>query len=450
MGRWAIATLAVLSSVAGFAQTAAPQEPPAISVTGTVTNSSGEAVAGAAVILEDQAQKKSQQTKTNAAGEFSFTVALPGNYTIAAEKAGIRSPISDPLELSRRKTRTVKIILDIVADSVVPGNMEFADKPNFTVAGVTDWSGAGGHGSDTSLRTSESLARDTLALKSAAPDGSATGDAAKDADAHRIQGELDEKAANPLGAVREFELAATLDPSEQNYFAWGTELLLHRASAPAAVVFKKGASAHPTSARMLTGLGAALYAGGSYEQAANELCRASDLESGSAAPYVFLGKMEITAAIALPCAEEKLARFLRQQPGNAQANYYFAMALLKQRREATNSAEVRRAQELLEKAVAIDPKLGEAYLQLGILHAGQGVNERAIDAYSKAIEATPNLSEAHYRLSQLYKRTGEKAKADQEMQVYKRVRKSETDEVERQRREVQQFLVILKEPASAP
>jgi tetratricopeptide (TPR) repeat protein len=124
--------------------------------------------------------------------------------------------------------------------------------------------------------------------------------------------------------------------------------------------------------------------------------------------------------------------------------------LLKQRREATNSAEVRRAQELLEKAVAIDPKLGEAYLQLGILHAGQGVNERAIDAYSKAIEATPNLSEAHYRLSQLYKRTGEKAKADQEMQVYKRVRKSETDEVERQRREVQQFLVILKEPASAP
>ena len=33
--------------------------------------------------------------------------------------------------------------------------MEFADKPNFTVAGVTDWTAVGGHGSDATLRTSE-------------------------------------------------------------------------------------------------------------------------------------------------------------------------------------------------------------------------------------------------------------------------------------------------------
>ncbi len=47
--------------------------------------------------------------------------------------------------------------------------MEFADKPNFTVAGVTDWTAVGGHGSDSTLRTSEALARETLTLK---PDGS--------------------------------------------------------------------------------------------------------------------------------------------------------------------------------------------------------------------------------------------------------------------------------------
>ncbi len=43
--------------------------------------------------------------------------------------------------------------------------MEFADKPNFTVAGVTDWTAVGGHGSDSTLRTSEALARETLTLK---------------------------------------------------------------------------------------------------------------------------------------------------------------------------------------------------------------------------------------------------------------------------------------------
>ena len=43
--------------------------------------------------------------------------------------------------------------------------MEFADNPNFTVAAVTDWTAAGGHGSDAVLRTSEALNRETTALK---------------------------------------------------------------------------------------------------------------------------------------------------------------------------------------------------------------------------------------------------------------------------------------------
>ena len=51
--------------------------------------------------------------------------------------------------------------------------MEFADKPNFTVAGVTDWTAVGGHGSDATLRTSEALARETVTLK---PQGSGPSD----------------------------------------------------------------------------------------------------------------------------------------------------------------------------------------------------------------------------------------------------------------------------------
>ena len=46
-----------------------------------------------------------------------------------------------------------------------PASMDFADKPNFTVAAVTDWTAAGGHGSDAVLRTSEALNREALTLK---------------------------------------------------------------------------------------------------------------------------------------------------------------------------------------------------------------------------------------------------------------------------------------------
>jgi tetratricopeptide (TPR) repeat protein len=50
--------------------------------------------------------------------------------------------------------------------------MEFSDQPNFTIAGVTDWTAVGGHGSDSTLRTSEALARETLTLRQ---DGSGPG-----------------------------------------------------------------------------------------------------------------------------------------------------------------------------------------------------------------------------------------------------------------------------------
>ena len=122
--------------------------------------------------------------------------------------------------------------------------MDFDDKPNFTVAGVTDWSGAGGHGSDTTLRTSEAFARETLAMKGGGPaEKSATATTAKpssediemarklraevasapeNADLHRQLGDLEERLGDSLAAVREYERAATLDPSEQNYFAWGS------------------------------------------------------------------------------------------------------------------------------------------------------------------------------------------------------------------------------------
>jgi tetratricopeptide (TPR) repeat protein len=57
------------------------------------------------------------------------------------------------------------------------------------------------------------------------------------AEVHRLLGDLDERLGDLLGAVRENEMAARLDPSEQNYFEWGTELLLHRAAGPAVEVF---------------------------------------------------------------------------------------------------------------------------------------------------------------------------------------------------------------------
>jgi tetratricopeptide (TPR) repeat protein len=105
---------------------------------------------------------------------------------------------------------------------------------------------------------------------------------------------------------------------------------------------------------------------------------------------------------------------------------------------------------LLTRAVTIDAKCGDGYLQLGILYSSQRNFQKAIDFYAKAIEANPQLGEAHYRLGVAYDRIGEPAKAKQEFQLHDEIEKQQAAAVEEQRREVKQFLVVLQGQPAHP
>jgi tetratricopeptide (TPR) repeat protein len=292
-------------------------------------------------------------------------------------------------------------------------------------------------------------------LKSGEPGGTSASASktSRAADSHRELGDRAENSGDPLAAVREYEQAVRLNPSEENYFVWGADLLLHRAIKPAAEVFEKGTTLYHGSARMLAGLGVALYASGSYDEAARRLCAASDLQPANPAPYVFLAKMEKAAPDPLPCAREKLARFARDQPSNAFANYYYAVALWKQFRGAERGSEkslaLQHAETLLQKAIATDPKLDEAYVQLGTLYSDRRAFTQAITVFQKAIDANPQSAEAHYRLGLAYKRIGEEQKSEQELKLYKQADKMGTALIDRQRREIRQFLIILRDQSHA-
>jgi len=420
-----IATLISVLPAAVVAQQPDPQHWDGVTIQGHVLNSAGRSIGDASVWLEQEDTLKRVETKTNAAGGFAFTALPPGRYLLSAEKSGQKSHGTVVLAPPQGDRKNIDLILeapgDIRSDPKPPSPsptqaMEFSDKPNFTIAGVTDWTAVGGHGSDSALRTSEDLARETLTLK---PDGlnrvgpALPGDASKEnesesklrtalagapgsfdgnhqlgefyfhagryresipllqaayqidparddntydlalaykeagdfsrareyvqklrthknsADLHRLAGELDEKLGDPLAAVQEEEQAVRLDPSEQNYFGWGSELLLHRAVWQAAEVFRNGAKLYPGSSRMLTALGASLFAAALYDEAALRLCDASDLNPTDTEPYIFMGKIEREAPTPLPCVEQKLARFLQKQPDSPLANYLYAMAVWK-------------------------------------------------------------------------------------------------------------------------
>ena len=449
-------TLAIALSPLAITQQVAVQTQAGITIRGTVRDSAGNAVAGATVQLEQTGASDSTgpmsniHARTDTQGSFAFAAIQAGNYTLTAEKSGLRS---SPAVVAAKANDDARQIVLVLASTASPTPaMEFADSPNFTIAGVTDWTAVGGHGSDASLRTSESLAREAITLKSDASNNNASVPSqAGSADSHRQAGEQDEKNGNSLAAIHEFEQAVRLDPSEQNYFAWGSELLLHRAVWQAKEVFEKGATAWPKSARMLAALGTALFAGARYDQAAERLCAASDLDPADPEPYLFLGKVSIAAPEPLPCAEEKLARFASLQPGNSLANYFYAMAIWKQQQVSGDPQALQQVEAFLNKAVAIDAKCSDGYLQLGILKSTQRDYPQAIALYTRAIEANPQLGEAHYRLGVAYDRLGQSAKAKQEFQLHDEIEKQQAVAIDQQRREVKQFQVApLGEPSGPP
>ena len=269
-----------------------------------------------------------------------------------------------------------------------------------------------------------------------------------DAEFHHLLGDLEEKQKHPVEAVREYQRAAELDPSETNLFDWGTELLTHRALAPAVEVFTKGNELFPQSARMLVGLGVAWYASGSPDLAAKYVCQASDLNPHDPNPYLALGRMQIVEGAGALEVLERLKRFVQLQPDSPQANYYYAVSLWKQTRSSLAPEDFRHLKTLLEKAVRLDPKLAVGFLQLGVLYEDRGSLPEAISAYQRAVAADSQLGEARYRLAQAYRRAGENLKAQQELASYQEISRHEEEQAEREARAIPQFVYTLRDSKS--
>lgn len=506
---------------------------------GIVRDSLNHPIAGATVYLQSKdAQIFTEHT--DSAGTYRFSAVRKGIYTLSAEMPSYGRVTSDPQVLGS-KNKTVDLILESAKtsdskESASP-QPEFFDEPHFRVAGVTDTTSLGGHGSDAVVRNREALAHATAALAKQLPESSAlipantstekslretaarqpedfdansrlgellvhegkpreaqsylekasrlnprdvnnsyelalayaaTGDysqarsdvqtllaheksSQQNAELHHLLADADEKLGDPLEAVREYQRASELSPSESNLFDWGAELLTHHAAEPAIEVFRKGNHLFPRSLRMLVGLGAAWYSLGSYDQAAQRFCEASDLNPDDPNPYLFMGRMQAAESTQSDEIKERLARFLKIQPQNPWANYYYAMSLQKDWKspEEIKAEHVEEVKSLLQTTIHLDPHLGLAYLQLGILYSQQKDFPHAISAWQQAIAATPDLEQAHYRLAQLYRELGETSKAHSELQLYEEISKKEAQDVERQRHNLQQFVYQLRDPMPA-
>ena len=148
------------------------------------------------------------------------------------------------------------------------------------------------------------------------------------AELHNLLGQIDEKDGKYVDAANDYEAAAHLDPTEDNMFDWGSEMLLHRTYEPAITIFEKGAELYPKSPRILIGLGLALYSRGKYDEAVKALVAAADLNPSDARAYVFLSKAYNSSPLQADDVIQRFRRYAELQPGNAMAQYYYAISLM--------------------------------------------------------------------------------------------------------------------------
>jgi tetratricopeptide (TPR) repeat protein len=371
---------------------------------------------------------------------------------------GFADASEGPFPLNENETKSPVLHVRKADESARPGkdvaaDLPFSDETHFTVAGVTDTTSLGGHGSDPVRRNSDALSRDAAKLNDTSASGSEEARIRErlptedNADLRFQLAEREEKSGRSLEAVHDYERAAVMDPSESHLFAWGAELLLHRAFDPSVEVFTKGRRLYPQSVRMALGLGSAMYARGSSEEAKRILLEACDIAPAEATPYRFLGGVQVTES-ALPDGwTDRLKRFAGLYPDNAQAHYFYAVALMK---AFPDRSAISQAESELKKAVELDPRLGDAYLELGILASQRGDLPAAISYLQQAVANTTLPDDAHYRLAEVYRRLGDGEKARQESKLYKEISEKKNQELERERHELQQFVYTLREqkPAS--
>lgn len=256
-----------------------------------------------------------------------------------------------------------------------------------------------------------------------------------------ILGDIEEKKGAFQQAGQHYSRAVELDPSEENVWALGEELLRHWTFEPAIKEFEAATVKFPQSARMKLGLGTAVFGVGKFERAIeiySELL-ASDKSNALYAQLLGVACSTVAEGEQPQCAA--LVPYAEAHPADAKTAVHASAWIEKQAPTAERAALERR---LLENAVAADPKLAEAQYRLGLLQQDKGQWEQSIPHLEAAVKLDAELAEAHYRLGQAYWRAGRKTEAEPEMELYRKYRAKKMEDRDHRLSQIMTLIVEMR------
>jgi tetratricopeptide (TPR) repeat protein len=255
--------------------------------------------------------------------------------------------------------------------------------------------------------------------------------------------ELEEASGEYLEAVRNYQKAVELAPTNEDYyFDLGMEYLSHFTFGPALEVYTIGTKKFPESSRQYLGLAFSHYAVREYAQAADAFTKALEIDPDS--PAVLKAWNTVLSSLSPADWDAILPRLGRLASAHSQsADLAFSYGAALFRSEFAKGAQgaLERPQLFLEKAIKLRPEFPAARVELAGLYAAKKEDQKAVDEYLEAIKQDPKSDIPHYRLGQLYRRINKMDLATQQLAQYQELSRLHQEEIKRNRSAIQQFVL---------
>jgi predicted Zn-dependent protease len=234
------------------------------------------------------------------------------------------------------------------------------------------------------------------------------------AELYNLVSEAYRKSGDLKQAYDSLRTATRLEPAaEGNYVDLAALCLDNKNYDLALEILDVGIHYVPNSYRLYVQRGFVLVMRGRMQEAEKEFELASRLAPEKSLPYIALGEVWMQMGEAQKAAD--LLREKSKLPGvDFLLPYVLAEALIRSGADA-GTPQDEEATRALKASIQLNPKFARSHAELGKLLLKQGEIERAIPELKIATELDPNDSGPFYQLGQAYRKTGQKAKANEMM-----------------------------------
>ena len=241
------------------------------------------------------------------------------------------------------------------------------------------------------------------------------------ADLHVRLGDLYGKCGDDTAAMKHYRRAMEISPSYlEAHVKTGTQHLCSGRWEEAAEEFCRASELNDGALVNYVGMGVAQAAMGDTAAALNSLELAAAIEPNSTLLLTEMAKLQLKAAVAesflrnfeagkdVPVAEidldnddllnkqaDRHAEEVQQHPNHADLRYRYGVLLRAQGR-------LGEAIEQFAKAVELNPTYVQAIIKLGVTQQDLGMTQEAVETFKSALTIQPQFVDLHYRLGLLY------------------------------------------------